>query len=415
MTSLVAMLGLVSICHVCVCSMRKIVTRDLYFILLPEFWFYLLIFLYFGFGTAAVFFISEASEYGRLIATVYRVMPSDVNLLNALIQFSLIFQITVGFLIARIIPNFKQNTREASPPKVVGTWYGIFLVIWIFLVMFESSVGGIAKELTHYISYAFLFHLTRVMLISKYRPFALVQLFIFLVFEIRFGFLIASKLYMIMPLLVILLGYVSVRGLGVKALPTGGVLIIIFSLLVPLTEGMRQGSEVKIERNVQTYVGGFLLYSFYRLSHLPVAAYLINDESGKYSTVNDWYTVLIPRIIYPEKPNISFRGNELSRDLYGFDSTSTARTIFVDAFVSAGWSGLIFINCLLFLVFFLGRHMTFRYALNGQFSYLPLIFMNLFIIMQIEGVVSTSVIAPLCALCILFFLVKLANVASQKK
>lgn len=414
-SSIVAVLGVVSICFVCVFSMLKLAKRDLYFILLPEFWFYFLMFLYFGVGSSAVVLIPEDTEYGALLAVFYQVLPSDVNKLNRLIQFSLIFQIGLSFLARSSLPMFKQSVRETCPPKTAGTWYHIYLFIWFGLVVFEGSVGGIVKELTHYISYGFLFHLTRVVLISKHRIPALVQLFAFLVVEIRFGFLIAAKIYMILPLLVIFMGYVSVRGLSSKTIQLGGALLMVFSLLIPLTEGMRQKTEVKIETNTKAYAVGFLQYGLYRLSHVQVSAYLLNDESGKHSTITDWYTVLVPRIIYPDKPNISFRGNELAGDLYGFDTTSIARSVFVDAFVSAGWGGLIFINFLFFLVFFLGRYMSFRYAINGNFTYLPLIFMNIFIVFQLEGVISTSLIAPLFLLIIMLFLTRLANGSVQKK
>jgi hypothetical protein len=88
-----------------------------------------------------------------------------------------------------------------------------------------------------------------------------------------------------------------------------------------------------------------------RFSHAPYQAFLINEwnEGRPGNSLQDSWTALIPRVLWPEKPIITRFGAELYASIFRVDSAASnqAPTYTGEAFWNYGWVGLVVVSILL--------------------------------------------------------------------
>jgi hypothetical protein len=87
-----------------------------------------------------------------------------------------------------------------------------------------------------------------------------------------------------------------------------------------------------------------------RFAHAPYQAFLINEwkEGRPGNSLEDSWTALIPRVLWPDKPIITRFGSELYAAIFRTDATShQAPTYTAEAFWNYGWAGLIIVSIVL--------------------------------------------------------------------
>ena len=88
-----------------------------------------------------------------------------------------------------------------------------------------------------------------------------------------------------------------------------------------------------------------------RLSHAPYQAFLVNEwnEGRPGNSLQDSWTALIPRVLWPEKPIITRFGAELYATIFRVDQAASnqAPTYSAEAFWNYGWVGLVVVSILL--------------------------------------------------------------------
>lgn len=391
-----AQAGIASISLTCLISIIRLYKNSALFIIQPEFWFYFLILIYFGIGSSAIYFLN--GFFLVLYESIFTVSSKDITTINILIQTTLLFHKTLNLVTYKIFNPKSYIIKSITPNQFKSNWLFIYFLLYIIVSFSNDILGSGVSQISHYIGYAIIFYSTRQIISSRRSKFASICLGFIFAIEIYLALLDASKLYIILPFIIALSAYLAEKGFKAKAIIGVFGIFFIFSLLVPFTQSLRTNGEITRDQGEEiTYsvISYGFNYMLFRLSHTNAATHVLSDESDRYNTLSDWTEVIIPRILYENKSNLSFRGNELSEDLFGFDSTSTARTVFVDAYASAGFAGLIFVNCLYFMIIILGRRLVHIHSTSNSFLVLPPLFMLIFIMMSLEGLTSTSLVGPL--------------------
>ena len=217
-------------------------------------------------------------------------------------------------------------------------------------------------------------------------------LFVVLTIDLFSGFLIMSKLWIVLPIIAYIVGkYLAVRNL--KSLIKQGVLImLLFVILTPFILQMRgQSAEnnpgsilestimaafTSINNNTYTNSNNNeLQWSWIRLNYVPAESFVMHmyDSGNPGDTIMPHLsTVLVPRMIYPEKP-IFDAANKLSIMIDGNSRNNESAGIFAEAYWNYGWVGVIIISITIGIIYGRMDRFTRDIIKNKKWLLMPLV------------------------------------------
>ena len=93
------------------------------------------------------------------------------------------------------------------------------------------------------------------------------------------------------------------------------------------------------------------LFPLFRFVHAPIQSYLINEwrEGRPGVSLSDAWAAAIPRVLWPEKPNVTRYATELYSQTFdtGDAPSAQASTYTAEAYWNYGWPGLVVVSILL--------------------------------------------------------------------
>lgn len=86
---------------------------------------------------------------------------------------------------------------------------------------------------------------------------------------------------------------------------------------------------------------------------------------------------IVPRILWPEKPNMTLTGRDFNRVVTGrYDATTrVGMTVYADGYWVMGWSGLILYSAIMGAILGFMTRISYRYVVRRQLVYLPVVFL----------------------------------------
>lgn len=383
----------VSIFFTCIWTAFRLITRDRLLIWAPITWLLLTSACYYGFGPLIYLFgTTESLLFMDAYYPVNDFQLLRTNMLNAVSLFVVLvftFIALLAFKPMRTESAYNDETSLRNMAVVliaIGLSVKFLYVLPSVLQLVNWDAHGWARGLSTYATLAAapLFVLNR---LKNGRFTALIAALC--VIEIGSALLTFSKLEVMRTILIFLIAWFSVTG-SVKFL-IRGIAAIAFVYIVFLSgfiTFMRAEYGLTSSGSISEVTAGYSVYSasgrdeiaerlpgvqswWTRLSYPSAQAFAMDayDTGAAGNTVGLAFEALIPRVLYPDKPEIVF-GDQFNQLVTGSATSKSAPGIFAEAYWCGGWVLTLFVAAYvgLFLGYF--TQYNYRMAASGRYIYL---------------------------------------------
>jgi hypothetical protein len=395
---------------ICALTAYQLIRRNPTLIWTPFPWFLLASAAYFGFGPLLhIFGNAETIAYVNGFWQVDNYDIYRTNLLNIIgILIVTFFYWSIGFI---KLTSFQRLLSTSGKMNIV-----LLTLVILTIGMFVKYFLALPYEfgMVNYILPGFIFQVAKlvdlgIFLVSflAFRKGNIWKyiLIILLVIELPVDLMKLEKSSFLLTLLMAVLGcYLAQRRITI--LIYGSLLTIIaYSLISPIVSSGRivaqsRPSETLYEtlsRRYEILTSEDLLEkrkeeneiqgSWSRLCYTNVqAATMYLYDSGfpghNYSMIL-W--TLVPRILYPDKPNMSAPGTELTSAIVGSDTSSTGATVFGDAYYNGGWIMVVIACAGVGVILAVVTRFGLLIMQNSAFVFLPCIFTGIYMGIRIDG------------------------------
>lgn len=343
----------------------QIVYRDKAGIWTPLFWNRIALAVYFGVGSLVPFIVNpETREY---IQGFYTFFNEDVAKYNVIICLFTFIYITVTRLILTLRSSEKGDKvypESGFDQKTIGLiLLFIGLVLHVFLLV-PVSFGIYRFEIPTFLTlvaqsiYIGIFLLTSWYIRVKSALLYVLAALSFLLF--LYGIIEINKSIALFPLVVLLLGYLYEKFSLGRAAAVFVFLFLTYFAISPLVTFARDRIGFAVEAGyvipVETRVEALLSYGdevqqaagsdiqggWSRLSYVNGATFAISQyDLGKPGdSLRDIFVVWIPRVLYPDKPEITALGREFNYEATGNDQSQSTPGLVAEGYWSYGWLGV---------------------------------------------------------------------------
>ena len=389
------------------------VSADSHTVLTALFGFRLSALVFYGIGSLAPFFLSDAQRL--YIETFYQFSAVELARLNLLVAVSVFAVLAVCFVLERAV---KRTQPEAERPqfhqpdynrmKRFGLSFTVIGSVIKYLFVFPVTMGWTADVLPGVIGTFGALSLIGIFLLAYWSaaaaPRAMPALIAFLFLEFILGLVTLSKESALLPLFSCLLGLIAQKATVLRIL----VAIVSFTVAVEVLSPavafardqlqLRAGGQVALLDRVQ------MLANYYS----PTGGGLVGAESGsaamRTSLVNaatfamylydsgragdsfeGWWTTLIPRLLWPNKPVLE-PGKEFAMlgSMHEAEN-SVSPGIIAEAYWNFGWAGTLYIMIPLAPLLLLLSHYSLFVVRNGHWLYLPGAFIGMRVGLSIDS------------------------------
>ena len=145
-----------------------------------------------------------------------------------------------------------------------------------------------------------------------------------------------------------------------------------------------------------------------RLDVSTIQGWLINEYNAQRQgeSMDDFFSVLIPRLIWPTKPIVTRRGNELNKLYYDQTISSVAPTYSAEAYWNYGAIGLISISIYLGLCFGWLSRLASKSIRGLEPAYLLVSYHAIFSAIFLESWIVSTYVGGFAVMIIFFFIIK---------
>lgn len=135
-------------------------------------------------------------------------------------------------------------------------------------------------------------------------------------------------------------------------------------------------------------------YAISRLSYVNAAAMVVDwyDSGNPGDSLKYAIIVLIPRSIWPEKPNITDIGKDLYLKATHLEGSSISPGLFAEAYWNFGWAGIPIIMIPLSFVLVVFSRYSFHIMRREDWHYMPAVLIGVFLGMRTDGWFVSDVI-----------------------
>ncbi len=394
--------------------------------LAPIAWYILGTGVFFGLGTAIWAYAANLHENYML-----RARPGDLSTVNLLNSASIFIVLFVAFT--------TSGSRVSLPPAVrlrEVNWrfvYSLVVPLAILSVLLDYVYFPIAKDLLVRSLQSKLSLIVPMYLLMTGMLWKTIGIhykalsFIIITSIIALGVLSFSKTQVVYPILCLLAGYWTVkRSLRSMIVPLLALAAGLIFLLIPLVQEGRGNLNYSDSENSLTDRIDILeenygrkqiaarddspIQSLARISHAPFQRYLIGEYRAGRSgdSLVDFWVALVPRIFWPDKPNVTRYGAEL-HNLYfrtKGSKSALAPTYTAESYWNYGTFGVLVISVLLgFQLGWLTKHWF--YAIQGyDQSYLIIAFPAAFYGLNVETWIAASYFGGFITMVIMWWVAK---------
>jgi hypothetical protein len=134
-----------------------------------------------------------------------------------------------------------------------------------------------------------------------------------------------------------------------------------------------------------------------RFSYVNVGAYTINrfDSGQPGQTLGDAAAVLVPRLLWPDKPNITRAGGELFTQVYGRRGSQLGVGFFPETYWNLGWPGVLGIMALLGLALAGYSLFSVKVMARKDWIYLPIVLIGVNVGYRVDGFIVADAVGPI--------------------
>jgi len=157
-----------------------------------------------------------------------------------------------------------------------------------------------------------------------------------------------------------------------------------------------------------------------RFDVATIQGYLIKEynEARPGETMKDILYILIPRILWPDKPIMTSHGNKLSVQFFkneGMRTSSTAPTYTGEAYWNYGIVGVIVVSVYIGVIFGVLSFMGLHAVNNGNISYLLIAYPVLATAIFVESWIASTYVGGLVTVLVIYYLIRSVIIVLEKR
>ena len=408
-------------------------------------WFMVSTSIFFGFGALLYAFANDATK--RYTEYLNPITPQDLFYVNSVVLISLFLINTVYFICLIVSKHRGHGARwlreynELSEYKVfvmrkaATSLLFVGLPVQLFIVA-PSDIGitnWVFPGVLRYIGLFAYAALIPLLILGKhhrkyfYRGIALAILLL------AMGALSLSKSLIFNVIFLVFLAMLlrgdSFRALFSLGFTAIGLFIVLTPLILLLRLAYAPESSTNSDQSIDVSAVGSLSDAnqaagfalgvqtwWVRLSYSNSQSFAIerfdNNLPGESISSIPW--VLVPRLLFPEKPVIAAIGREYNALMDGNAEAAHAPTYVVEGYWNYGWPGTILVSLGLGLIFFAFRVYSDWLFAGGNFVFLPVWFSTLQIGIFQDGWLITNAVGVIFILLLIHFIINLGCRVSMR-
>jgi hypothetical protein len=248
-----------------------------------------------------------------------------------------------------------------------------------------------------------------------------------LLLNILMGVLTLNKSMVIIPLIFIALAYlmqgVTVHRIAGVTLGLAGTLML-FQPMIGYARGIQAAQYGTLSGGTMserlTYVADFLSgdrfraadageESLMRLSYMNTATFAVSryDTDQPADTLRSALISIVPRLIWPDKPETSRVGSDLYYELTGLEGSQTTTTLAADIYWNAGWIGIALVFPLLGMALMAASNVCHRIVAMRNWIMMPFVLLCFRIGLSIDQMFVTGIFAPMFIALVAYWMLKM--------
>lgn len=251
----------------------------------------------------------------------------------------------------------------------------------------------------------------------------------FILFEVVVGVLTFNKTEALFPLIFAFIGVLFHRATFRRLVIGASVIVLFYWVLVPFVswgrgEQIQQTGSIESSR-LSTSLEIALRYDptregpgpeemqggLARLSYINGGSYAISqyDQGIRGGTLDNALIVLVPRVVYPDKPNVTQIFRDFNYALTGSDESQSAPGIPPEAYWNHGWLGVFAVASIMGAVYALWSFYAIVTLQAGAWHLLFVSLLGVRVAARIDGMIATDFIPMIPIAIVVHFLLSFGN------
>jgi hypothetical protein len=382
------------------------------------FWFRISTAVYFGVGSIIHNYMNDYTMME--IWTFFYAEKEHIAKFNMITAVSVLFVLGTAAILGRIFPARRHsNSPIAADGRllfVTGLSFALCGYPVKYLITFPQSMGAFgdivvpgALGMFEYFAPIALFLLT--LWSVRFAPAWLPVMASVLILDMAAGLLRFNKSDVLLPLLMFILALLHNKTSLLRVAVAAIAVIAVYHTIEPIVGYGRQELSIRygsirtasfderleiltkywndgsIARTGEEFQGALARIAYVHSAAPAIALY---DRGAPGQSLLDAYIVLIPRVIWPDKP-IFDHGARYTQLVNGSDTSSTWMGYFAEAYWNLGWPGIPLLMIPLGAIFFaFGRYAQFVLQ-EGKWLHFPGVFLGMFLGIRVDGSLVTEV------------------------
>ena len=412
---------------------RRLLKADPMAIWSPMLWLRVAYATYYGFGALVPYIANNATV--AYMQALFLFSDDDVLKVN-LINVAALICILIGTRVAALHLRARNNApRHQATTGSLELFAVIFLlaggiaryaIVLPFTLGFaEGFVPSIANAMAR--SYSAGLMLLVIMALRKGRLLLLIAA-VLVSIDLFVGVLLFSKSDVLVTILFVLLALYHQRPSIVRLGAGAAVAIMVFALLAPMIGygrdrvtqigGGRQTATLEDRWNtLKSYLQGDaqtkpgedeIQIALSRLSYMNAGTMTVawRDLGRPGSTFEHALAAVVPRLLWPDKPDITATGRNLYIEATGFIGASISPGLPAEAYWNFGWWGIPVLMLPLGIVLALLAHAATSIMANERWLFLPVVLMSIQVGTRVDGQYVADVIGASVTIGVLYLLLR---------
>ena len=386
----------------------------------PLFWVRIVMIAFSGIGSLVPFFANDVTR--GALDRFFTVFPADMTKYNAVIcVFTLVMLFAARVCCALVDMNVRRRegpVLKVKPSALDAGQFGLLALALSLPIKIPSSwipfVTGVPFSLPNsialfgmlsYIAYPLLIY--HALSTGKRWPFFAAIPFILI--ESTLGLLMFNKTELLFPLIFSFLGVLFQRATLMRMLVGGVALFLVYSVATPFAaygrsqEARDTGSidttlsrSIVIASRYDWRVGnqdeGEFQGGWARLTYITAGSFAISqyDQGVPGTTMENVFLILVPRVVYPDKPNMSLIFAEFNYAVTGNDKSQSAPGIPPEGYWNYGWAGVVGFAVLMGVVYALWSIYAIATLQAGAWHLLFISLIGVRVASRIDGLIVTD-------------------------
>jgi len=391
--------------------------------------------IYFGVGTLAPFLVG--GEMRIYMEGFFRFNEDNIYKLNILIAASVFAVVAASYATDYLRP-FRPDLlqfRDADdePAIKVGLVFLLVGMAFKYLIAVPHVLGWQSGTVPGALLTISMFQLVGLYIVTawttRHREF-IPYVLMLAVFELGIGLILLSKTEVMMTLIVLALGLISQRPSIPKMLGAMAVIASVFVIIQPVVSYGRENARIRYggEQVVKLSDRLGLIAEYFgpdvkpldratkdqalaRISYVNQASFAMSahDRGVQSNSLTSFFAVVIPRFLWPNKPNITQFGLDFVTMATGQRTGSSASPgLFAEAYWDFGWMGVLYMVAPLGVLFTLLSRYSLNVLWRRDWFFLPVVLFALRMGTRIDGNYVGDVPGALVMLLALHWLLQMA-------